>query len=57
MKGTIIHEAIHANLFAAVVKLNNGTLPVDTKFATLYEAYRSKKGWSHEMMADLMGLE
>lgn len=35
-----------------MVKLNNGTVPVDTRFAALYEAYRSKKGWSHEMMAD-----
>lgn len=43
---------MHANLFAAVVKLNNGTVPVDTSFEALYEEYRNLKGWQHEFMAD-----
>ncbi|RXG18528.1 hypothetical protein DSM03_1011219 [Leeuwenhoekiella aestuarii] len=49
---TLLHEAIHANLFATVIKLNNGTVPADTGFEALYENYRGKKGWQHEFMAD-----
>lgn len=49
---SIIHESIHANLYAAVVKHNNGILPVDKSFEALYNDYREIKGWQHEMMAD-----
>ncbi len=49
---TLIHESIHANLFAAVKKLNNGITPTDTSFEALYEDYRDLKNWSHEMMAE-----
>ena len=49
---TLIHESIHANLFAAVKALNNGIIPEDIRFASLYEDYRGLKNWSHEFMAD-----
>lgn len=49
---TLVHEAIHANLFAAVKKLNNGIAPTDTTFEALYDDYRNLKEWSHEIMAD-----
>jgi len=49
---TIVHEAVHANLFLAVKKLNGGIVPKDVKFESLYEQYREKKGWQHEMMAE-----
>lgn len=49
---TLIHESIHANLFAAVVKLKKGIIPQDTNFEALYENYRVLKGWNHEFMAD-----
>ncbi|MDT0685427.1 hypothetical protein [Autumnicola psychrophila] len=49
---TLVHEAIHANLYAAVKNLNNGITPTDTSFEALYEDYRQLKGWQHEYMAD-----
>ena len=49
---TLVHEAIHASLYAAVKKLNNGITPTDTSFEALYEDYRQKKDWQHEYMAD-----
>ena len=49
---SIIHESIHANLYAAVVKLNKGVVPIDNSFEALFDAYGEKKGWQHEMMAD-----
>ncbi|WP_298288762.1 hypothetical protein [uncultured Lutibacter sp.] len=49
---TILHESIHANLYLAVKKLNGGTSPSNNDFSLLYEEYRQKKGWQHEMMAD-----
>ncbi len=48
---TLIHESIHANLFAAVKKLQNGVAPTDTNFEKLYNSYKHLKGWSHEIMA------
>lgn len=45
---TLVHEAIHANLFAAVKKLNNGISPTDSTFEALYEEYKEH----HEMMTD-----
>lgn len=49
---TLVHEAIHANLFAAVKKLNYGISPSDTSFEGLYEEYRKLQNWQHEYMAD-----
>ncbi|MEM9686082.1 MAG: hypothetical protein AAF934_04085 [Bacteroidota bacterium] len=49
---TLIHEAIHANLFLAVKKHNGGVTPTDSEFGILYEQYRKKKNWQHEFMAD-----
>ncbi len=48
---SLIHEAVHANLFAAVKKLNNGVIPRDSSFEALYDQYRQIKGWHHEVMA------
>jgi len=41
---TLVHEAIHANLYAAVKKLNNGATRTDTSFESLYEDYRQLQG-------------
>lgn len=49
---TLLHEAIHANLFAAVKKLNNGVTPANSDFGILYEEYRQKRNWQHNLMAD-----
>jgi len=49
---TLIHEAIHANLFLAVKKFNGGVVPKSSDFAVLYKQYRTKKNWQHEYMAD-----
>ncbi|MFD2828620.1 hypothetical protein ACFSYG_19230 [Leeuwenhoekiella polynyae] len=49
---TLIHEAIHANLYAAVKKYNNGQEPLDSSFEALYESYRTMNNWQHEYMAD-----
>ncbi|MCC4226715.1 hypothetical protein [Zunongwangia profunda] len=49
---TLVHEAIHANLYAAVKKLNNGIPPTDPSFEALYEDYRQLQDWQHEYMAD-----
>lgn len=49
---TLIHEAIHANLYATVKKLNGNIAPVDTSFEALYEDYRELQEWQHEYMAD-----
>ena len=49
---TIVHEAIHANIYAQVKKLNNEVTPSNNDFAILYEEYRQKKNWSHEYMAN-----
>lgn len=49
---TLVHEAIHANLFLAVKKLNGGVTPTNSDFGILYEQYRTKKNWQHEFMAD-----
>jgi len=49
---TLVHEAIHANLYAAVKKLNNGATPTDTSFESLYEDYRQLQGWQHDYIAD-----
>lgn len=49
---TIIHEAIHANLFAAVKKLNNGITPTDTSFEALWDEYLEHEDPQHEYMAD-----
>lgn len=47
---SIIHESVHANLYAAVVKHNEGIVPADTSFEALYEDYCNIKGWQHEIM-------
>lgn len=52
---TIIHEAIHANLYLALFNLNNGNtinLPDINNFEAIYEEYRVYKGWQHEVMAN-----
>lgn len=52
---TIIHEAIHANLYLALYNHNNGStvnLPDINDFPAIYEQYRQMKGWQHEFMAN-----
>jgi len=49
---TILHEAIHANLYLAVKKLRGGSLPTSSAFEDLYEQYRIKKNWHHEFMSE-----
>jgi len=52
---TIIHEAIHANLYLALYNLNNGNtinLPDINDFSAIYEQYRLQRGWQHEFMAN-----
>jgi hypothetical protein len=48
----MLHEAIHANLFLAVKKLNGGVTPTNSDFGILYEQYRQKQNWQHHFMAD-----
>lgn len=48
---TILYEAIHANLFLAVKKLNGGTTPSSNDFDVLFEEYGQLKN-QHEIMAD-----
>lgn len=48
---TLIHEAIHANLFAEAKRVNHGEEPRNKDFKSLYNKYRENKGWSHEVMA------
>jgi hypothetical protein len=48
----LVHEAIHANLFLAVKKLNGGVTPTNSDFGILYEQYRQKQNWQHNFMAD-----
>lgn len=49
---TIVHEAIHANIYAEIKKLNNGITPPNSDFAILFEEYGQKMNWSHELMAN-----
>ena len=51
---TIVHEAIHANLFLAVYNNENGNtanIPEIDDFASIYEQYRQQEDWQHEFMA------
>ncbi len=45
---TLIHECIHASLFKAIV---NCTLPYDSDFEILYDAYILQENEQHEIMA------
>lgn len=52
---TIIHEAIHANMYLAVYNYNNGNtanLPDINDFPAIYEEYRQMNNWQHEFMAN-----
>lgn len=51
---TIIHEAIHANMYLAVYNYSNGNatnLPDIDDFPAIYEQYRLINNWQHEFMA------
>ena len=51
---TIVHEAIHANLYLALYNHEQGNLanlPNINDFPAIYEQYRQYKGWQHEFMA------
>ncbi len=53
---TIIHEAIHANLYLAVYNHENGNpvnIPDIDDFPAIYEKYRGIRGLQHDVMADL----
>ncbi|GAA3570346.1 hypothetical protein [Snuella lapsa] len=52
---TIIHEAIHANMYLAIYNHVNGNLsniPDVDDFPAIYEEYRVLNNWQHEFMAD-----
>lgn len=53
---TIIHEAIHANLYLAIYNHENGNsanIPDIDDFPAIYEKYRGLNDLQHEVMADL----
>ncbi len=49
---TVLHESVHAYLYSALKMLNCNVPSKDIEFEALYEAFRKKKGWQHEVMAD-----